>query len=290
MAGALVDGQYQIGDVIFGRGTIYPVSVFDRSGYQINDQDFQVTNTDEMRFGIDSFGPGPIAITMGVIDNFMLPNMSGLTHVPPAQLLRSSPALERLQKEWRGDDIRSLWNAQKPLLCHRNGILHRIYGRPRKFTYSWNSMKAQWIDVVCDYQPSDSLSYTNDEFGQIVSPSGAGTTTATIARTGGEGDSWIRFLITGPITNPVIKFGSQTIGINTVLGAGKLIEISSYPWDRRIVNSDGLNLSASLVATSPYLDEIIFQARSSKGVGLSGSSTTGSTQMFVLWRDAYLAL
>lgn len=287
---SLSEGQYKIGNTVFGSRTMYPVSSFESNSYQINGQDFQVTNTDEMRFGMDTFSPGTMSFTMAAIDNRILPSMAGYTGISPVSILSGSTLLERLAREWRADEIRSMWNAQKPLLICRAGVTHRVYGRPRKFTSGGKTMKSEWIDIVCDFQRADTLSYSDEEFAIEVLPSGSGTTTQTITRTDGEGPSWIRLLIVGPINNPVIKIGPHIVQISTNLAAGKLIELSAYPWDRRIVNSDGLNLSASLIGASPYLDQLAFPAHTSWAIGLAGGSTTIATKMFILWRNAYTLL
>ena len=75
----LEPGQYQIGDFVFGFGTLFNVEDFDIGGYEVNNQDFQVTASDEIRFGKDSFKPLPIQLIVNARENRLLPNIAALT-------------------------------------------------------------------------------------------------------------------------------------------------------------------------------------------------------------------
>ena len=292
---ALQEGQYQIGSVVFGRGTSYHVADMQIDGYSVNSQDFQVTNTDEMRFGQDTFAPAPLVFTMSVLNNRLLDSAAqhadpmGLVNIPSGKTL-----LERLQREWRGDDVRHLWNAQKPLRLNSRGTRYLVYGRPRKFTQGYPTRKSEWIDVVCDFQRADTAWYSEEEYGHQIGVAGTTladiTTQASIARSWGEADSWIRFIVQGPVHNPVIRWGSQHLEINATIGSSEIMEVSSYPWDRRIVRSDGANLSAAMIGVSPYLDQLRFQAGSTKALGLAGTGTDSNTKLYVLWREAHLTV
>lgn len=279
-------GQFKIGNLLMGANSPIRISKFDVQSYDFNANDYQMPQQDEQRFTQDYLVAAPIVITGAILNNWRLKNIAGMTGLIPGHISNGMDLLQELQREWRADEVRKIWNAHKPLIqCTEEGTF-RYYGRPRKFTYDKGGRKSTWTDFIAEFVRADTLAYSNEEYALEVSPSSAGTTTATAVRQAGMAATWIRFLIVGPITNPVIKFGPHTLTLNTTLAAGKIIEISAYPWDRRIVNSDGLNLSASLAATSPYLDELVFPANASYAVGLSGSSTTTATRLFPLWRDA----
>ena len=60
----------------------------------------------------------------------------------------------------------------------------------------------------------------------------------------------------GPIDHPVITVGNQQIELNYNLVADEVVEISSYPWQRRAINNGGYNLSALLIGETQYLDRL----------------------------------
>lgn len=269
-------GQYQIGDVVFGRGTLYPVDTFEDTGYTSNAMDYAVPNTDEMRMGRDTITPGGITITMSALDNSPTDTAADLA--------------EDFAAEWRGDDVRRLWGTLKPLKCATKKGVFRIYGRPRKFVSGKESMKSEWIPIVCDFSRADTLHYDDNEVTTIVPLGSAGATTATITRDGGRAPTWLRAFIAGPITNPKLKVGLYTVELTTTLASGKVIEINAYPWERRIINSDGQNLVVTLAGASPYMDEMIIRPRTTTNVGLSGTGTSGATGASILLREAYYNL
>lgn len=272
----LTRGQYQIGNVVFGSGTLYPVESFEDSGYNVNASDYAVPNTDEMRMGRDSISPTGITITMAALDNRPTDTMELLT--------------EKLAAEWRGDDVRRTWGLLKPLKCATKDGVFRIYGRPRKFVAGKASLKAEWINIVADFSRADTLQYSDTEANTNVPVGAAGATTATVVRAGGYAPTWLRALIVGPINNPKLKVGTYTVEITHNLAAGKAIEINAYPWERRIIDSDGNNLVVALAGASPYMDEMTIRPNATTNVGLSGTSTTGATGASILVREAYYNL
>lgn len=286
----LQPGQYEIGNTVFGRNTPYPVESFEVSPYTVNGSEYQLSATDENRFGRDYIQPGSIQISMGVVANRLLPNMINMSHLDiMPQIVSGQALLEVLQEEWAADDERLSWGLLKMLrYCNDDGQTRRLYGRPRKFAASSRSRKSEYYTVAADYMRVDRFSYDDEEQAVTVLPSAAGTTTQTISRLDGGAPAWLRVFITGPIVNPKVKFGTGfTLEINTTLAAGKVLEISSYPWERRIVDSDAVNLSAALAGNSPYLSDVRIKPRTTVGVGLSGGGTTAATKAYVLWRETY---
>lgn len=269
----LVKGQYQIGDVVLGKGTNIIVTAFDAKPYDINAQDYQVSRTDEMRFGYDSFKPTTIEMQMEVIYNWLIDPYKGTR----TNFWHSMPTVNDLAVEWRGNDVRTSWGALKPLYyCGRDGIGKVIFGRPGQFSAEKLTAWATNIKCVGEFRRSDTFSYSATEY--ITSM----TSNSTITRTQGNTDTWFRVIINGPATNPSIQVGSATFQINTTLASGKTIEVSSYPWSRRIVNSDGVNLRSSLSGTSPYLDKMILP------MGISNARIiSGATSAYVAWRDTW---
>lgn len=282
-------GQYQIGNLVFGRNTDYPINELNLNGYDVNTGDYQASGSDELRMTRDYFKPTSITFTIGVMDNFLLPSMAGFG--AGNAVTDGKRALDDFVREWRADEIRLNWGALKPIKCRQNDNKTRvIYGRPGKLAVGKHSRKSEYAIAVAEYRRADTLSYSDEEYSVSGAPSAAGTTPISIARLDGQAPAWMRFLITGPINDPIIKFGSLfQIHLDYNVAAGKVLEVNSYPWSRRVILApDNLNVSPLMIPPSPYLNEVVFPAGLSTGVGLSGSSTTGATNLSVLWREAYL--
>lgn len=282
-------GQYQIGNLVIGRNTNYPVDTFEEAGYGMSTADYQLSQADELRMSRDFLQPGTIGITMAVMDNRALPNMSSLSKWDDVPSLTDSlTATDVLAEEWRADEVRSQWGQLKPIkVCSRAGDVRRIYGRPRKFQAGKNTLKSEWVPVVADFQRADTLAYSDDEFGLTVAPSALGVSTGNLTRLGGRAPAWFKVFIIGPINLPKIRVGSMTVELDHNLAAGKVIELSSYPWERRVIDSDAFNLSPKMVGNSPYLDQLKLPPGSSLPIGLSGAGTTAATKATFLWREAY---
>jgi len=281
--------QFQIGDVVFGKHTNYQIEKIEIQSYQVNNQDSQVIRSNEIRMGIDTEQAGPITFQISVLLN--KPNQNvidmGGGHLPSDLELKHDRLLTALQKEWKAEEVRQLWGELKPLLyCDKSGQIRRIYGRPRKFQYTPLNPNSQWRTVQCEFARIDSKTHMHDEWAVLV-PVGGTIVTPYRDETMGDADAWVRFVITGPATQPVIQFAEQTIHMDMTLPAGKVLEINTYPWTRRIIDSDGISWRAKAIGPTPYLDKIKFQANSIKPVSWTASGTTGASALVVLWRDAY---
>lgn len=68
----LLPGQYQLGDLVMGKHTNIIVTNFEAQPYDVNAQDYQISRSDEMRFGSDHFKPTSVQMTMEVIYNKLL--------------------------------------------------------------------------------------------------------------------------------------------------------------------------------------------------------------------------
>jgi len=279
-------GQFQIGDLVFGRNTLYPINELNMNGYDVTAGDYQVASADEIRMTRDFFAPTSISFTLAVLDNFILPvfgNYPGVVAVEDGKL-----ALDNFIREWRADEVRKVWGATKPLKSRSdNGKTTLIYGRPRKLAVGKASRKSEFAVVVAEYQRVDTLAYSDDEYFVSIAPGGGGT---NIARLDGQAPAWLRFLITGPANDPLISFGSQfQVQIDYNIPAGKVVEVNAYPWTRRVILApDNLNLSPLMIPPSPYLSEMKFLAGTDHTVSWTAGSTTGASNLSVLWREAYL--
>ena len=281
----LVPGQYQIGDLVFGRGTIYPVNNVEIQSYNTAPQDFPVQMSDEISAGQDSLQGAPIIFNIGVIDNYVLPNMAALTGVTPG-FTAEQYALHKLAKEWRGDDVRRIPGAMKPLICcERDGRVLRWYGRPRKFQPTKRSKGSQFFIVQAEYMRFDTLQYSDEEYGIVLNAGGS----ASATRGAGDMPAWFRVLLVGPAVHPIVTIGSLTVNLDYTLAAGEQVEISSYPHARRVINNGSpvLNLAAKLIGATPYLNQLLFYPGASSTVSWSATGTSGASKCYFLWREAW---
>jgi len=246
----LISGQYQIGRQIFGRGTTVRVETFDIKPYDVNAQDHQVNLSDEIRFGIDSFKPTTIEITFHVLYNKLLPGYESMY----PNFWEDMPKAADFQREWRFDEGRKIWGSIKPLYaCGKDHVTRMIFGRPRHFTYAKDSDYSETIQCLGEFQRADTLAYTAEE--TYIEMAG-GALPWYLTRAGGDSDSWFRILAYGPMTNPKFTVGIHNINLDYSIEEGEALEICSYPWQRRAVDSKRINLSAYMIGDSQYLDRM----------------------------------
>lgn len=289
---SLVPGQYRIGNLVFGRNTKYPVTSVEIQSYNTNALDYQVIRADETNFGQDNLVPQPVIFQIGVLDPYILPNMLPLTDYgvdPDVIETANRYNLHDLAREWRGDEVRGFWGATKPLACcERDGRTLLWIGRPRKFSYTKRSRKSEFFTIQAEYMRADTLQYSDDEYGITIDPGD----TETVTRLAGDAPSWYRILITGPATSPIIEgltedITGDPIELDLEIPAGLTVEISSYPWSRRVVGSDGFNYAATLSGATQYLDQLRIPAFGSTDITWNASATTGASKMVFAWRNAY---
>ena len=166
---ALRAGQFQIGSsgTIFGKGTVFPVEKVDFQAYEINAQDFQVTQSDENRFGRDSFKPSSIIFTMAALINRVLPNMEAMGGLSYATIDNS--VFGTFQSDWRGDSIRSSWGVVTSLgICSRDGVTRYAFGRPRRFQYTYPTMNAEFINITAEFKCADTLLYSESGYSVML--------------------------------------------------------------------------------------------------------------------------
>lgn len=254
----LVPGQWQIGDIVMGTGTNIIIESAEVNPEDINQQDYQVARTDEMRFGIDQFKPTTIELTMSVLHNRLLEEWEDYI----SNFWHSMPTLEDLRKEWRYDQGRLTWGKLQHLyVCSKlNGIPKVVFGRPGQFKYKVNDEynRGEIVQVVAEFRRADTVAYSATEYVTEVFMEDA---PARIVRSDGDVDTWVSIIGYGPITNPVITIGEQELALNIDIAAGEAFEVSSYPWQRRAIDSNRTNLAASLTGETRYLDKIILKAK-----------------------------
>ena len=274
--------QWQLGDTVFGRGTSYPVLSAKPQSYNVNNQDFQVPLADELRMGQDSLQAGPLMFKIGVIDNAPMAYIPNT--LPDALVAKSSKLLTTLQKEWKADEIKQQYGALKPLTyCDGYGVARQIYGRPRKFDYTLKRKGSQFHVVTAEYARVDTLSYTETEYAVSLE---LNADPVFYTREGGDALSWFRVVFTGPMTNPLAMVGECEVRLQTTIAAGVRVEVNSYPWSRRVIDSEGFNRRTTLIGNTLYLDQLRIPPDDSLAMWWTATGTTEASRCAVLWRDA----
>jgi hypothetical protein len=292
----LLPGQWQAGDILMGYGTNIKLESVDVKPYDVNAQDYQIPRADEMRFGFDQFKPTTIELTMQVLHNRLLPGWE--SYLP--NFWHSMPTIHDLAREWRFDEGRNIWGEMKPLfMCSKlDGIRKIIYGRPGQFTVTADDEfnKGEIVKVLAEFRRGDTFAYSQYE--NLISLTQAAPE-VTIDGTGGQGPSWLRIEILGPVTHPILTFTNMfgtaapvVMDLDYEIAADEIVEINAYPWSRRVVNnaSPPLSLPANLIGGNPYLDRLRFNFDAQVDVSLAGSGMTSATEVLVLWRDVYTVI
>lgn len=282
----LLPGQYQLDNIIFGKGTTVPVTKFDPKAYDVNGQDFQTTWADEVRFGRDQFKPAVVEIAFMVLNNYMLPGHES----ERPNFWQDMPKVDDFRRIWRFDQGRKVSGAMMPFYFgskdrepfNQDGspgkhITKVFFGRPGQITIEKDDKPAGATQCLAQFRLTDTLVYRSQESSQQVFQQDEPTFVYRDPQWDGTADSWLRIIAAGPMTNPKFTIGDQTIQIQTTLAQGEVMELSSYPWLRRIVNSNRENLTADIVGQSRYLDQLKIPA----GVAVPVRWTSDEVNTFV---------
>jgi hypothetical protein len=225
---------------------------------------------------------------MAVLDNHPMINVIALGggSTPFNMEANQRKLLHDLATAWRGDDVKQSWGSLKALkFCGPDGITKRVYGRPRKFQYSKSTRNNQFWSVQAEFARVDTMAHDDTETYLELTKNAA---PVWVEREYGDLPCWLRILVYGPCTNPRITIGDNEVEVTVTVGTGKVLEISSYPWERRVVDSDGYNWRAKMSGDTKYLDQLSLPLN--EVVPMQYTTGTGTGQCFVLWRDTYSVL
>ncbi|QDH84891.1 minor tail protein [Mycobacterium phage Phreeze] len=254
----LLPGQYQIGNLVLGKGTNVRVTGFEIDADEVANQDYQRSRQSEKQFGVDQFAPGTITITFNVMKNYIRDNANnpaGLTD----EIFKNYITVDQLKKLWRFDEGRQVWGEMMTIyVCGSDGITRAIYGRPGKFAYERRPHDyAGWIECTAEWRKHDTLAYTAQE--SVVEMT-MGEDASMLTRQLGDCDSWFRIVAEGPMDHPVFTVGEEQIELDYNIPAGEIVEISSYPHSRRIITNKRVNLINKMIGKTNYLDRLIIPA------------------------------
>lgn len=245
--------RYNLNGIDFGANTNIPVSKAEIQPWNVNNQDFQLIRSDEIRFGIDNLVPAPIVFTMAVLNNWVLENIPGDNQpVPDSFLVQARSLLGQLAQAWKATTTRQTWGAMiKLLFIDPDGVTRRVYGRPGKFQHGIVEMN-DWVDVQAEFRRADTNAYDDNE---TVVEIGFNNDPVYIFRDRGDAPAWFRLVMYGPLTHPTVSVGNVQIELGIDIPADTVLEVSSYPWMRRIVDSNNINWRAALIGTTQFLDQ-----------------------------------
>ena len=280
MPNNLKPGQYQIEDWIFGKGTVYPVAAFDIAEYGVQAGDFQVPNQDENRFGgSDQHIPGPITMTVQFLQNRW-------THkVVHGTVLKSADA-GKVQRIWRADGVRYTWGeTQKLYYAGNDGIQKVLFGRTDKLKYPRFNEETDAYECTLSFRRGDNFSYSAHEYGIAFLPNQASQLLTN--GTFGDAPSWMTLYLQGPMNDPQIEIAGFTFELDWDIPAGKVLEINSYPWTRRCVDSDGISRRANIIGATPYLDRLRFNYNQPVYGRVICNGTNANSKAVFMFRDAY---
>ena len=246
----LIPGQVQFGNIIVGKGTNVLLEEVKFNADDIQNQDHQVAMADTVQFGQDQIKPTTIEFTMHHLDNHMLPGWEWLK----PNFWHSMPTVDDIIKEWRFDAGRKVWGQMMEIyLCNNQGEGKSIFGRPRSLQREKPPVGALDTTLIGEFQKADSLFYSPGEWYTELT---VGDDPSYIQRTDGDADSWFRIWMEGPIVNPRITIGECDIKLDYTISANEIVEISSYPWMRRIVNNNRAFLANKYNGNTP-LDKLV---------------------------------
>lgn len=298
----LQDGQFQLGNTVFGEGTMYPCQPPEFGPPDLTVNDVGRPGGDGLRIGRESRQGRVLTFDMGVMG-------SGNGRPGGREMFDRLAALE---KEWmfEGDNsyymLRDLPQICQPLSYCRGGETRRVYGRPRRFAPVYPDTMAPWINVTADYQTLDHYSYSETisytTVGTIaVSKAGLRTpirTPISLVRTptqtnpnpikvGGTAPAWLRFFIFGPIANPVVEVsGAFRVELKVSLKFDEWAIVDPTPWGQMVRKSDASNLAGYLSWSTPPMSKMKVSPGSWR-IRLNGADPTGTAFVYIDWRNCY---
>lgn len=289
---ALVNGQYELGDFLFGEdGTNAPpyrVEEFSPDTPALETNDLGIPDEDGLRMGAEYRRGRLLTFKMNV-------------------LTRGSAldALDDLEAAWDGDTYRQYPEAYTTLRMKRGGRTRRVYGRPRRFSATTIRSTLGWVPVTADFQCIHHHYFddsTKESTVTIVPPTTGGFTVpfyvpfsvtgSSGSRTGsitvnGKHPSWPVYTIYGPITYPIIEMvGIGSIPLSISLSELQSLEIDTRPWVRRVTRNDGVNLAGLIDPFASALKDMYIPPGTWNFL-LKGIDPTGTSYLTINWLDAH---
>lgn len=287
----LEESQFEIGNVVFGRGCPIEVSDFVWGGPEIETGDVDLPGEDGTVFGYDTHGGSTLVWEMASAGTYTAAECRA--------------ALQRLAAVWGNRAVRASPRAVVPLrLRVPGGETVVVYGRPRRLEAGATRLiRAGFVEYAADFRTADSTFYDDVEeqvLLDLLPQIGEGlilpfTLPAVLAPLGdsdssrltnsGDEATWPVITFSGPITNPGVEWlaTGQTIQLITTLAYDQTATIDTRPWARTVLRSDGASLAGTIrglrlaeMAIPPGSTEVKFR----------GQDMTGTARCAIRWRSA----
>lgn len=294
---ALIDGQYQLGSLVMGPQTWYPLEAPpDWGPADLVVNDVARPGADGLRVGRETRQGRVITFDIGIMgDGVNTPNL-------PEMYDR----LSALATTWNNRVRRDFPSLCEPLTYCRAGVMRRVYGRPRRFAQVTPDTGAAWIDTTADFQTIDQYSY--DEVPSYTTVGFIAATKAGVrfpitfpltftARqvnqnpnpiiVNGTSPAWMRCWFFGPSINPQVEFaGAYKVILNATLKTGEWVIVDPTPWGQIVRKSDGSNMSGFLDWETPPLREQRL-APGTWRINYNATDKTGTSYAYIDWRACW---
>lgn len=292
MDAVLKEGEFDIDGFVFGGSGLGPIFVdsYDPGVAEWSDQD-NVDYKGNTLFGRDSLN-GP---TWGFVFNVVAE-----TEDTAAAL----QALELISLKWRALEKRKPGEVSV-LRYRRGGRTRRIYGRPRRFSFSPDALlKRGVVKVLADFKSKDAWFYDDElHYEQLKlrsSSTGGGfilpATLPVITDepsdiqgaifVGGTKETDMTLTFNGPVIDPGASGAGWSVDLDTELLAGQSVTIDSK--EKTVLRNDGASLSTKL-GPKTRLSTLKLKPGNTffsfRGVDLTGQATAE-----LRWRTANTAL
>lgn len=292
----LLDGQYELGGLLFGEGTPYVVTKYEDGGVpERRTEDTANSYEDGTRFGRDYFAG-------------LAPSWELIAETVPGE---SWDTVGAFLRAFKGHAVRRTPGAVQYVRVKRPGRpTCRVYGRPGNCTPVYSKgTGVGLVPIVADFRAADDHYYGDEVRTSTVTmlPAPGGgfrfparfpwRTTGSAEQhdtvtNAGDADTWHSVTFTGPVNNPALDLLDDdggivwTIALGVTLGVGQSITVSTWPWARTVLREDGSSVPGKrtrectpspLCSIPPGTWRIRFR----------GGDPSGTATAAVTWLDAY---
>lgn len=290
----LAELSYEIGDLAFGRGTLYPISSVDFGVPDLTAGTISSPRADGLRFGRDYYQGRTITFQGNIWTR----------RSNPGSRIAALDALEAIQTAWQPDDVRMTPGAVVQLRMRRGDRSRCVFGRPGRFATTTGRTTMGWIPFTCQFDCVDHYIYDDAENQHIIpfipdslggligpligpiisSPPGVGSGLVPIT---GSKPSWMTYRIQGPIIDPQVEVTDVwKAKLNLTLASDRYVVVDPVPWSRSVRMDDGSNAAGLFTADSVRLSSMRLSPGNNEVV-LRGTDPTGTASVIVYWRNTY---
>ncbi|PRX95566.1 hypothetical protein [Allonocardiopsis opalescens] len=286
----LLEGQWEIGGLVFGAGQGVIVPDFTIGGADITAGDTPVPGGDGRVFGYDYAGGRSLAFTLAV------DREDGAT---------ARAAWNAFAAAWNAPQVRLSPRAVTALRIRDHGMdTVVVYGRPRRLDpVSTALLDRGTVALTASFETADAAFYSDTEhqvtldllpaIGEgLILPftlpavlTDLGDSDTTFLTNTGDAPAWPIITFLGPVTNPGVRLAATgtTLQLTTTLAFDQTATVDTRPWARTALRNDGASLAGTL--TGPDLADFALPPGSTEVV-FRGQDLTGDARCTIAWRDA----